>query len=113
MFAGTAARVSEQIDRFRGRPRVWMLATHLSRWTKDLELLTAYLNAIGRRTWSTVAPATRDIPELAAHLFLYDLSDRQRLANVSAATFPVPQRVTDEAASQWGCYGVVAPLRAF
>jgi hypothetical protein len=103
----------EEIDRFRGRPRVWVLVTRLSPWTNDLEMLTGYLDTIGRRTDSMVVPATRDAPALAAHLFLYDLSQPERLAAASSATFGVAAGVTDNLLAQWGCYGVFAPLRAF
>ena len=76
-------------------------------------MLTAYLAAIGRRTWSSVVPGTSDVPEFAARLFLYDLSDAARLDAASATTFPLPQGVTDPLLARWGCYGVVGPLRAF
>jgi hypothetical protein len=103
----------EEIDRFRGRSRVWVLATQLSAWTNDLEMLTGYLDAIGRRTDSTIVPATGNIPAMAAHLFLYDLSAPDRLAAASSDTFAAPAGVRDPLLARWGCYGVLAPLRAF
>jgi len=101
----------EQIDRFRGRSRVWVLATQVSRWTNDLEMLTAYLDTIGRRTSTVVVPATQNVPSLGVYLFLYDLSDPGRLATASAGTFPASKGVSDEDLAKWGCYGVVTPSR--
>ena len=55
-----------EVDRFRGRARVWLLATHLIRNRGELQTLTDYLDAIGRRVDSTVVPATTGIPAQAA-----------------------------------------------
>jgi len=97
-------------DRFRGRPRVWILATHLIRNTGELQVLTDYLDAIGRRVNSMIVPATTGLPAQAAYLYLYDLSDADRLHAASSDTFPVPAVELDQSIAQWGCYGTQTPV---
>jgi hypothetical protein len=97
-------------DRFRGRPRVWILATHLILNTGELQALTDYLDAIGRRVNSMIVPATTGLPAQAAYLYLYDLSDADRLRAASSDTFPVPAVKLDESIAQWGCYGTQTPV---
>jgi hypothetical protein len=99
-----------EVDHFRGRPRVWILASHLLRNTGELQTLTDYVDAIGRRGDSLIVPATTGIPAHAAYLFLYDLSDPIRLRTTSADTFAVPTEKVDESMAQWGCYGTQAPV---
>ena len=99
-----------EIDRFRGRPRVWILATHLIRRIGELELLNGYLDAIGQRRETMIVPATSDIPGQAAYMFLYDLSDPERLRAASADTYPMPAAEADDSLSRWGCYGTQTPV---
>jgi hypothetical protein len=99
-----------EVDHFRGRLRVWILASHLIRNTGELQTLTDYLDAIGGRVDSTIVPATTGIPAQAAYLFLYDLSDPIRLNTTSADAFAVPTERMDESMAQWGCYGTQAPV---
>jgi hypothetical protein len=98
------------VDRFRGRPRVWILASHLIRETGELQTLTGYLDVIGRRVDTMIVPATTGLPAQAAHLYLYDLSDPDRLRAAAADTFPVPAVKLDESMAQWGCYGTQTPV---
>jgi len=99
-----------EVDHFRGRPRVWILASHLLRNTGELQTLTDYLDAIGRRGDSIIVPATTGIPAQAAYLFLYDLSAPDRLRAAAADTFPVPAVKLDASMAQWGCYGTQTPV---
>jgi hypothetical protein len=98
------------VDQFRGRPRVWILATHLIRNTGELQAITDYLDAIGRRADLMTVPATTGLSAQAAYLYLYDLSDPARLGAASAETFEVPNVKVDESLAQWGCYGTQAPV---
>ena len=97
-------------DRFRGRPRVWILASHLIRNTGELQALTDYLDAIGQRIDSMIVPATTGLLAQAAYLYLYDLSDPDRLRTAAADTFPISSVGVDESMAQWGCYGTQAPV---
>ncbi len=99
-----------EVDRFRGRPRVWILASHLIRNTGELQTLTGYLDVIGRRVDTMIVPATTGVPAQAAHLYLYDLSDPDRLRAAAADTFPVPAVKLDASMAQWGCYGTQTPV---
>jgi hypothetical protein len=99
-----------EVDRFRGRTRVWILATHLLRTTGELQALTDYLDAIGRRTDTMIVPATTGLAAQTAYLYLYDLSDPDRLRAASADTFPVVAARLDGALLQWGCYGTQTPV---
>lgn len=99
-----------EVDRFRGRPRVWILASHLIRNTGELQTLTGYLDVIGRRVDTLIVPATTGLPAQAAYLYLYDLNDPDRLRAASADTFPVPAVKLDESMAQWGCYGTQTPV---
>jgi hypothetical protein len=99
-----------EVDRFRGRQRVWLLATHLIRNSGELHALTDYLDAIGRRVDSIIVPATTGLPAQAAYLFLFDLSDADRVHAAAADTFAVPAATSDASMAQWGCYGTQAPV---
>jgi hypothetical protein len=99
-----------EVDRFRGRTRVWMLATHLIRTTDEFETLTNYLDTIGRRVDTITGSATTGLPAQMAYLYLYDLSDGDRLRTASADTFAVPAAKVEESLAQWGCYGTQTPV---
>jgi hypothetical protein len=99
-----------EVDRFRGRPRAWILATHLGRNTSELQMLRDYLDGIGRRRETMIVDATNNLPAQGAYAFLYDLSDPDRLRAFSADTFPVPATKLEESLAQWGCYGTQTPV---
>jgi hypothetical protein len=71
-----------ELDVFRGRPRVWVLFAHNNWPLLEQPTISAYLDLIGKRRAAFAAPG--------AVLAFYDLSDPERLAAVSAETFPVP-----------------------
>jgi hypothetical protein len=98
-----------ELDVFRGRPRVWILATHLRLGTIEWQTITGYLSAIGTQTVSVVEPSSNGDPTLAAYAFRYDLSDPARLASATAESFSVPGIEMTHARSRWGCYGTVQP----
>ena len=99
-----------EMDRFRGRTRVWILATHLIRRASELQTLNGYLDAIGQRRETMIVPATTELPAQGAYMFLYDLSDSDRLSAFSADTYPVPAVELDESMARWGCYGTQTPV---
>ncbi len=99
-----------ELDRFRGRPRVWVVATHLMRGPDELQTLIGYLDAIGRRLDSIVVPASTSAPTQAAYALLYDLSDPGRLATSSSDTYPVSAPPRDDVATRWMCYGTLSPF---
>jgi hypothetical protein len=86
-----------ELDRFRGHPRLWILAAHAMPSLQELPVIIAYLDRIGRRRESVRIPArmwstTSDLHDIAdAQVYLYDLSDEARLALISAETFPLPR----------------------
>jgi len=75
-----------ELDHFRGRERVWILFSHVTSRDGELELLRAYLEAIGR--FVEVVPDPYGLTgERAAGAWLVDLSDPVRLRSATAGTF--------------------------
>jgi hypothetical protein len=103
----------QDVDQFRGRPRVWVVATHARMRALELQTMTGYLDTIGRRLDSIEVPATSGFPSMAAHAYLYDLSDAGRLRTSSSDSHPVPTTPTSDLLARWGCYGTQSPLRRF
>ena len=94
-----------QVDRFRGRGRLWIVATHLS--AVERSLTVGYLERIGRRLASVFVPPAGANLRFAAYARLYDLSDPRRLASAEAATHPIRDVPMDADMKQWGCAGPV------
>jgi hypothetical protein len=88
---GASRHYFEELDAFRGQPRVWVLVTHALATYRERDDILRYLDAIGvRRDAFTIEPHTA-IPNysLPAEVFLYDLSDPGRLLTATAGAFPV------------------------
>ena len=85
-----ARRVLGEIDRFRGRPRVWVLLTHGLPAFREREVVFGYLDTVGRRIESLDLDPPGGIPGAELTLALVDLSDPGRLAAASASGFPLP-----------------------
>jgi hypothetical protein len=95
-----------EVDQLRGASRVWLVATHTQR-TGELELITGYLDQIGRRVDTVTVSGTTGAQIEEAYAYLYDLSDPIRLASTSADTYgPVLDPVTGRWRF-WGCYGII------
>lgn len=96
-----------ELDRLRGQKRVWFVATHEQR-IGELELILGYLDQIGRRLDALVVPASNGRVIEGAYGYLYDLSDRDRLASVTAETYPFRPALKPLStnAQRWGCYGI-------
>jgi hypothetical protein len=95
-----------QVDRLRGRRRVWIVGTHLS--AVERSLTVRYLEQIGRRIESVFVPPTGAPLRFAAYARLYDLSDPRRLASSSAATFVIREGPRPDGVDEWGCAGPLA-----
>jgi hypothetical protein len=93
-----------QVDAERGRSRAWFLFANFD----ERPLILAYLNAIGTRLDAFLAPPNDTRPTVAA-VFLYDLSNRQKLAANAADSFPMPRdfrsRGAPRGGEEWTCYG--------
>jgi hypothetical protein len=87
----------------RGRPRVWVLFAHGSASFRfdERRLLLSYLDAIGKRLDAFKAPPDDTTAGVAA-VFLYDLSNGQRLEAAKADGFPITEKYTPQRRS---CYG--------
>jgi hypothetical protein len=94
-----------QVDRFRGRPRVWVIGTHLS--AVERSLTVGYLERIGRRLESVFVPPIGAPVRYAAYARLYDLSDPRRLASSDAASHVIRELPLDDGSKEWGCAGPV------
>ena len=101
----------QDLDRFRGQPRVWIVATHARLEAAELQTMIGYLDSIGRRLDSIEVRATSNRRSTDAYAYLYDLSDGDRLRASSADAHPVPVTPADEGAARWGCYGTQSPLQ--
>ena len=103
----------QDLDRFRGRPRVWIVATHARLEAIELRTMTGYLDLIGRRLDSIEVRGTSMLLSTGAYAYLYDLSDGDRLRASSSESYPVPVLPADEGVARWGCYGTQSPLGRF
>ena len=74
------------VDRFRGAPRLWVIASSVPDWAPPRRAIAQYLGAIGLRRDSIVAPSLAPMSPVSAEL--YDLSDTARLRMASAMDFP-------------------------
>lgn len=92
------------VDRFRGRPRVWVLFSHERQGLYDQQLLVRYLDAIGVRRGAVAFPAHFLDEPPTVHAYLYDLSDPRRLATTSAGAF-LPQDIERRPVDPYACAG--------
>lgn len=83
----------QELDRFRGSSRVWLVVSHVFPTCHDVDDMLAYLDRIGVRRDEVLVPA--HLPagslqwEISASAYAYDLSDPERLARADAASFPI------------------------
>ncbi|HEY1269205.1 MAG TPA: hypothetical protein VGH16_18245 [Candidatus Binatia bacterium] len=89
-------RYLEEIDRFRGSPRLWVVAADVSPVRTEPQETVRYLDAIGLREDSFVVPARTPTGYAItpAAIYLYDLSDPQRLARADASSFPMTRNTS-------------------
>jgi hypothetical protein len=98
------------VDRFRGRPRVWIVATHARMEAAEVKVITGYLDAIGRRLDTIEAPSTSKLASTGAYAYLYDLGNRDP-AGTPPDDYPVPALAADDGPARWGCYGTQSARR--
>jgi hypothetical protein len=99
---GDGRRYLQEIDSFRGNPRVWVLLTHSLPEFQERADILRYLDTIGtRRQEFVVSSRTLDNRGFPAEVYLYDLSDSTKLGGASAPSFPLMGPVSPEAG--WRC----------
>jgi hypothetical protein len=74
------------VDRYRGKPRVWLLTAGTGPYRPARAAVRGYLNTIGIKRDSLVL---RSLTYGTVSLELYDLSDSTRLRAADARTYPV------------------------
>ena len=75
-----------EVDRYRGRPRVWFIAGAVPPYEPPRQTVERYLSTIGRPVSSIVVPGEKPIAPVSAILF--DLSDPARLEAASPRRSP-------------------------
>ena len=90
-YPGDARRYLEELDRFRGRSRVWLVVADVAPQRTTTDDLLAYMDAIGVRLDSFVVPthSPNGLNIADTGVFLYDLSDANRSAKIVAGSFPM------------------------
>jgi hypothetical protein len=78
------------VDRYRGRPRVWLIAGAVPPFQPPRSDVESYLSAIGHRMNGLAVESAKPIYPVSATLF--DLSDPDRLAAANAETFPIQMK---------------------
>ena len=81
-------RLINDLDQFRGRPRLWLIISHAVGPYREREAMLSYLSAIGTQRDSIVTGRSR----LSSSAYLYDLSDPKRHRNALAETYILPER---------------------
>jgi hypothetical protein len=81
-------RLLHELDRFRGRQRLWVIISHAVGPFREREAILGYLDAVGARSDSIVVGK----PRLGSSAYLYDLSDPERLQAVSTEAYSLPER---------------------
>jgi Dolichyl-phosphate-mannose-protein mannosyltransferase len=81
-------RLFNELDRFRGKPRVWVIISHAVGPFREREAMLGYLDAVGIKRGSIVVGT----PRLGSSAYLYDLSDPERLRTTLSETYVPPER---------------------
>lgn len=94
-----------EVDEYRGRSRVWVIASAVPPFQPPRATVENYLSTIGIRRLSVAVPSEKPLFPVSAILF--DLSDPARLTAASAETFPLePEGPFPLLCGEW-----VEPLR--
>lgn len=94
------------LDALRGHGRVWIVFTHVLPMLPEREVILAYLREIGSEQVTLEA----QMDPVGTSAYLFDLSDPERLANATAATFDLGAPPELEDRLQAGCErGPLAP----
>jgi hypothetical protein len=81
-------RLLNELDSFRGKPRLWVIISHAVGPFREREAMLGYLTTMGTQRDSLVIGRSR----LSSSAYLYDLSDAERLRAASADTHILPAR---------------------
>ena len=109
---GDGRRYLDEIDKFRGSQRVWVLLTHSLPAFQEREDILHYLDTIGIRQRSfSVSALTFGNRGFPAEVYLYDLSNSAKLAQAAAISFPIVSPISPEARSRcsYGPHIMIAP----
>ena len=109
---GDSRRYLEELDTFRGQPRIWVVLTHALRQYREREDLIAYLDTIGsRREGLVVESHAVGRTPLPAEAYLYDLSSATKLARSSAGSFHLtgPTSADPRFGCSEGPHAIIAP----
>lgn len=109
---GDSRRYLEELDTFRGQPRIWVVLTHALRQYREREDLIAYLDTIGtRREGLVVESHAVGRTPLPAEVYLYDLSSATKLARSSAGSFHLtgPTSADPRFGCSEGPHAIIAP----
>jgi hypothetical protein len=109
---GDSRRYLEELDTFRGRPRVWIVLTHALPQYREREDILAYLDTIGTRLGAFLVESHAvGRTALPAEAYLYDLSSTQKLAGSSAESFQLtgPSSADPRAQCGEGPHSMIAP----
>jgi hypothetical protein len=112
---GENVRYREELDAFRGRPRVWVVLTHAIPSYHERDDIVSYLDAIGvRRDYFAAQSRAVGYLPLPAEVMLYDLSDPHRLESATATSIPLVGPTSQEARYSCGdAPPVVVPPRRY
>ena len=83
-----------ELDRFRGRPRVWVVFAHAVSSLAEQPTIRGYLERIGKRS--------EGFDAVGSTAELYDLSEPERLQSSTAATYTVSEG-NPALAARFGC----------
>ncbi len=115
-----------ELDRFRGRARLWVLIAHAQPWLGEEQTVLAYLDRLGTRRLALRALPHAGGAGLPAEAYLYDLTAARRpvagasaagvaggaaatSAGASAATFPIAP-AAPEPDPRFACTGPQNPV---
>jgi hypothetical protein len=97
----------QEVDVFRGRPRLWVLISH--DWRGERLVLLDYLDHLGQRRLTIRAPA-RGHHSVVSEAYLYDLSEARLAPGVDAESFPVPRPGWNPLDSRFPCRDAENPI---
>lgn len=85
---GNTRRLLHELDRFRGRPRLWVIISHAVGPFRERDAILGYLGEAGTERDRIVVGK----PRLGSSAYLYDLSDPERRRAVSSEAYSLPAR---------------------
>ena len=94
-YRGFPRKYFAELDLFRGHDRLWLMIIHAAPEYRERDDIVAYLDAIGWRRAHYAAKSNYFRRQVdPAEIFLFDLSDAERLRRATAETFPITARTS-------------------